>query len=172
MFSADFLGSGPFANELYVYNIDLTVQGVTVSYVDSRLSGKAGFQFSLCFRRAERTYYTRGLGRTEDSRVEEASVVLHSLSHGEGFGGLDLRWVDRVRSGRLTETLMRILAKLAMALETGMGGVLGRGRELALRASSLAVGRGTSQAYAWRYDKSYALALGVGYATTARPGRS
>src|SRR2546427_9009252 len=88
-----------------------------------------------------------------------------------GLVDLTIRWVDRVRSGRLTETLVRILAKLAIALKTSMGGVLGRGRELAMRASSLAVGWGNSQAYAWRYDKSYALALGLGYATTARPGR-
>src|SRR5712692_2812558 len=84
-----------------------------------------------------------------------------------GLVDLTIRWVDKVRSGRMTETLMRILAKLAMAMETGMGRVLGRGRELALRASSLAVGWGNSQAYAWRYDESYALALGLGYATTA-----
>ena len=88
-----------------------------------------------------------------------------------GLVDLTIRWVDKVRSGRLAETLMRILAKLAMALETGMGGVLGRGRELALRASSLGVRWGTSQAYAWRYDKSYVLTLGLSYATTARPGQ-
>jgi hypothetical protein len=76
-----------------------------------------------------------------------------------------------VRSGRLAETLVRILAKLAMALETGMGRVMVRGRDLALRASSLAVGWGNSQAYAWRYDGSYALALGLGCTATARLGR-
>jgi hypothetical protein len=88
-----------------------------------------------------------------------------------GLVDLTIRWVDKVRSGRMTETLVRILAKLAMALETGMGRVLRRGRELALRASSLAVGWGNSQAYAWRYDGSYALALGLGCTTTARLGR-
>src|SRR3989441_5473876 len=88
-----------------------------------------------------------------------------------GFVDLTIRWVDKVRSGRMTETLLRILAKLAMAMETGMGRVLGRGRELALRASSLAVGWGNSQAYAWRYDEPYALALGLGRVTTALPGR-
>src|SRR3989449_10339826 len=88
-----------------------------------------------------------------------------------GLVYLIIRWVDKVRSGRMTETLMRILEKLAQALETGMGRVLGRGRELALRASSLAVGWGNSQAYAWRHDESYALALGLGHGTTALPGR-
>jgi hypothetical protein len=88
-----------------------------------------------------------------------------------GFVDLTIRWADKVRSGLMAETLLRILVKLALALETGMGRVLGRGRELALRASSLAVGWGNSQAYAWRYDEPYALALGLGRVTTALPGR-
>jgi hypothetical protein len=88
-----------------------------------------------------------------------------------GLVDLTILWVDKVRSGRMTETLVRILAKLAMALETGMGRVLRRGRELALRASSLAVGWGNNQAHAWRYDESYALALGLGHTATARLGR-
>src|SRR3989454_12763872 len=77
-----------------------------------------------------------------------------------GLVDLTIRWEDKVRSGRMTETLMRILEKLAQTLETGMGRILGRGRELALRAGSLAVGWGNSQAYAWRHDESYPLALG------------
>src|SRR5256712_11789286 len=56
-----------------------------------------------------------------------------------GLVDLTIRWVDKGRSGRMTETLVRILAKLALALETGMGRVLGRGRMLAARASELAV---------------------------------
>ena len=88
-----------------------------------------------------------------------------------GLVDLTIRWVDKVRSGRMTETLLRILEKLAMALETGMGRVPGRGRELALRASLLAVSWGNGQAYAWRYDEPYALALGLGRVTTALPGR-
>ena len=89
-----------------------------------------------------------------------------------GLVDLTIQWVDKVRSGRLTETLVRILAKLAMALETGMGRVLVRGRMLAVRASELAVGWGNRQAYAWRHDGSYALALGLGCTTTARLGRA
>ena len=89
MFFPGFLSLVFLANELYAHNIDRTVQGATVSYADSRFSGKARFQPSLSFRRTERTYYTRGLGQFEDSRVEETSVVLYSLLHGEGFGGLD-----------------------------------------------------------------------------------
>jgi hypothetical protein len=88
-----------------------------------------------------------------------------------GLVDLTIRWVDKVRSGRLAETLLRILAKLVLALETGMGRVLGRGRVLAMRASELAVGWGNSQAYVWRYDESYALALGLGRTMAERLGR-
>ena len=75
---------------------------------------------------------------------------------------LTIRWVDKVRSGRMTETLLRILEKLAMALETGMGRVLARGRILAVRASELAVGWGNSSAFSWRFETAYANALGHG----------
>jgi hypothetical protein len=79
-----------------------------------------------------------------------------------GLVDLTIRWVDKVRSGRLAETLVRILAKLAMALETGMGRILGRGRILALKASELAVGWGNSAAYSWRFERAFANALGHG----------
>ncbi len=79
-----------------------------------------------------------------------------------GLVDLTIRWVDRVRSRRLTETLLRILVKLARAMEHGMGRVLMVGRELAVRASVLAVGWGNSQAYAWRSDEGFWLGLGLG----------
>jgi hypothetical protein len=79
-----------------------------------------------------------------------------------GLVDLTIRWVDKVRSGRMTETLLRILAKLAMAMETGMGRVLARGRVLAARASELAVGWGNSSAYHWRFETAFANALGQG----------
>ena len=79
-----------------------------------------------------------------------------------GLVDLTIRWVDKVRSGRLTETLVRILAKLAMALETGMGRVLMRGRILAMKASELAVGWGDRSAYSWRFETAFANALGHG----------
>ena len=97
---------------------------------------------------------TRGLRRrlwyTTLSRMER------------GLVDLTIRWVDKVRSGRMTETLMRILAKLAQAMETGMGRVLGRGRVLAARASELAVGWGNSAAFYWRFETAFANALGHG----------
>jgi hypothetical protein len=77
-----------------------------------------------------------------------------------GLVDLTIRWVDKVRSGRMAETLMRILAKLAMALETGMGRVLARGRILAGRASELAVGWGNATAFDWRFETAFANALG------------
>jgi hypothetical protein len=79
-----------------------------------------------------------------------------------GLLDLAIRWVDNVRSGRLTETLLRILAKLARAMEQGMARVLMVGRELALQASLLAVRWGNGQAYAWRFDESFWRGLGLG----------
>ena len=83
-----------------------------------------------------------------------------------GLLDLTIRWVDDVRSGRLTETLLRILVKLARAMEQGMARVLIVGRELALQASVLAVGWGNSQAYAWRVDESLWRGLGLSRAPT------
>src|SRR5947209_18951272 len=79
-----------------------------------------------------------------------------------GLVDLTIQWVDKVRSGRMTETLMRILAKLAQALETGMGKVLGKGRILAARASELAVKWGNVSAYSWRYEQGFCRALDLG----------
>ncbi len=78
-----------------------------------------------------------------------------------GLVDLTIRWVDKVRSGRMTETLMRILLKLAKALETGIGRVLGRGRVLAARASELAVGWGNESAFYWRFEQAFCNALGL-----------
>jgi len=77
-----------------------------------------------------------------------------------GLVDLTIRWVNKVRSGRLTETLVRTLAKLAVALETGMGRVLARGRILAMKASEMAVGWGNDSAFYWRFETAYANALG------------
>src|SRR2546428_91878 len=53
-----------------------------------------------------------------------------------GLLDLTIRWVDNVRSGRLREMLLRILVKLARAMEQGMARVLVVGRELALPESA------------------------------------
>jgi hypothetical protein len=79
-----------------------------------------------------------------------------------GLVDLTIRWVDKVRSGLMAETLLRILVKLALALETGTGRVLGRGRVLAAKASELAVGWGNGSAFYWRFETAFANALGHG----------
>lgn len=57
---------------------------------------------------------------------------------------------------------MLILEKLAQAMETGVGRVLGRGRALASKVSELAVGWGNEFAYHWRFERAFANALGHG----------
>jgi len=78
-----------------------------------------------------------------------------------------MRWVDKVRSGRMTETVLRILLKLVRAMEHGIGRVLVVGRELALQVSVLAVGWGNSEAHAWRLDKTFWIALALGRSSTS-----
>jgi hypothetical protein len=91
-----------------------------------------------------------------------------------GLVDLTIRWVDKVRSGRMTETLMRILEKLAQAMKTGMGIVLGR--ELATRASELAVGWGNKSANRWQFELGFCRALARGIVSCSpqalRPDRS
>ncbi len=76
-----------------------------------------------------------------------------------GLLDLTIRWVDNVRSRRLTEMLLRILVKLARAMEQGIARVLLVGRELALRASVLAVRWGNVEAYSWRLDRGFWLGI-------------
>ncbi len=107
----------------------------------------------------------QGLLERPLTRETIAGLKLRALRRRVWYGALDrierglvdltIRWVDRVRSGRLAETLLRILVKLARAMEQGMARVLMVGRELALRASMLAVEWGNSQAYAWRFDEGF-----------------
>ncbi len=75
---------------------------------------------------------------------------------------LTIRWVDRVRSGRLARVLLEILEKLVRALESRMVRIVERGRVLALGLSGLAVGWGDPFAYGWRFDESFQKALGMG----------
>ncbi len=75
---------------------------------------------------------------------------------------LTIRWVDRVKSGRLAQVLVRILGRLVRALDAGMVSVLERGRLLALRASGLAVLWGDGLAFGWRFDAGFQRALGLG----------
>jgi len=76
-----------------------------------------------------------------------------------GLVDLTIRWVDKVRNHTMAKVLLRILGKLAQALEQGMARVLTVGRELALKASVLAVGWGNRDAYGWRFERSFWLKL-------------
>jgi hypothetical protein len=60
----------------------------------------------------------------------------------------------------MAKVLLRILAKLELALMHGMARVLVAGKELALRASELSVAWGNVIAYEWRFDKTFWLGLG------------
>src|SRR2546422_10365669 len=79
-----------------------------------------------------------------------------------GLVDLTIRWVDKVRSGRITETLMRILEKLAQALETVIEKVLEKGRELATRASELAVEWENESAFYRRFERIFSRAVSIG----------
>ncbi len=79
-----------------------------------------------------------------------------------GLVDLTIRWVDNVRNKKMAEVLLRILGKLAQAVQQGMARVLALGRELALRASELAVGWGNLGAYGWRSDRTFWVGLGIG----------
>ncbi len=79
-----------------------------------------------------------------------------------GLLDLTMRWVDKVRSGLMARVLLRILVKLARALNERMVRVLGRGRELALGLSRLAVHWENAGAYGWGLDRAFQLALGLG----------
>ena len=72
-----------------------------------------------------------------------------------GLVDLTIRWVDNVRNSTMARILLRILGKLVQALEHGMAQVLTVGRELALKASELAVRWGNTQAYTWRSDRVF-----------------
>lgn len=79
-----------------------------------------------------------------------------------GLVDLTIRWVDRVKSGRLAQVLVRILEKLVLAMESRMVRVLEKGRNRALRLSELAVAWGNELAYGWRDDLRFQRALGLG----------
>ena len=85
-----------------------------------------------------------------------------SLSRMErGLVDLTIRWVDKVRSRRMTRTLLRILEKLERALGAGMERVLVRGRVLAGWISSLAMCWGNTTAFSWRFDTVFHRSLGL-----------
>ncbi len=97
------------------------------------------------------------------TRALRRRVWFRVLSRMErGLVDLTIRWVDKVKSGRLARVLVRILVKLVRALESRMVGAVGRGRVLADWLSRLAVGWGDSAAYEWRFDLGFQRSLGLG----------
>ena len=76
-----------------------------------------------------------------------------------GLVDLTIRWVDNVRNRTMTKVLLRILGKLAHALEQSMARVLAIGKELALNASRLAVEWGNNQAISWRFERGFWIGL-------------
>ena len=79
-----------------------------------------------------------------------------------GLVDLTIRWVDKVKSDRMARVLLRILVKLARALDNGMARVLQDGRALARGLSELALGWGNELAWSWRFDAEFQWALGLG----------
>ena len=84
-------------------------------------------------------------------------VVLDRMER--GLVDLTIKWVDKIRNHAMTTVLLRILKKLVRALEQRMVQVLMIGRELAVKASVIAVRWGNSQAHEWRFDPSFWLVL-------------
>src|SRR6266702_331142 len=76
-----------------------------------------------------------------------------------GLVDLTISCVDTVRNSTMARVLLRILGKLVQALEHGMARVLTVGKELALRASELAVRWGNRDAYGWRVERSFWVGL-------------
>ena len=85
----EILSAISFANELYANVSERTLQGASESYAGSRFYWKPSYSRLFFERLSERASYTGGFGRIEDSRVEEACLVLGVGSDGERIGGPD-----------------------------------------------------------------------------------
>src|SRR5207247_5463527 len=79
-----------------------------------------------------------------------------------GLLDLTMRWVGEVKSRTMTRVVIRILLKLARALNRSMAGVFEKGETLAASLSALGVGWGNELAHNWRFDLEFQLALGTG----------
>ena len=114
----------------------------TDAEVDSSFLGKLASVRRAAFRR--RVWF-RVLNRVERGVVD-----------------LTMRYVDDVKSSKLARVLTAIMEKLMQATES-MAERLVRtvGRELARKASDVAVGWGYSSALAWAWDSGFARYLAV-----------
>ena len=88
------------------------------------------------------------------------TVALNRLER--GMLDVTIQSVDRVKSGRLAQVLMRILAKLTDALNHRLLDAFKRGRAMAARASKIASDWGYTEAVKWRDDLAFQFAMGNG----------
>jgi len=79
-----------------------------------------------------------------------------------GLLDLTMRWVGEVKSRTMTRVVIRILLKLASALNRSMARIFEKGQTLAATISDLAVGWGNDLAHGWRFDVGFQKALGIG----------
>jgi hypothetical protein len=86
--------------------------------------------------------------------------VLNRLER--GVVDLTMRYVDEVKSSKLARVLTAIMEKLVQATESIIESLVRTvGRELAKKASDVAVGWGYSSAWAWSCDSGFARYLAV-----------
>ncbi len=95
--------------------------------------------------------------RTRSLRRRAWYQVLDRMER--GLVDLTILWVDKIRNNSMTKVLLRILKKLVQALEQRTVQVLMVGKRLAVNASRIAVRWGNSQAYVWRFDPGFWVAL-------------
>src|SRR2546426_113336 len=88
------------------------------------------------------------------------TVALNRLER--GMLDVTIQSVDRVKSKRLAQVLMRILAKLTEALDHRLFDALKKGRDMADTASRIASSWGHLEASKWRRDSTFHIALGNG----------
>ena len=78
-----------------------------------------------------------------------------------GLLDLTMRWVGDVRSRTMIRVVIRILLKLARALNRSMVGVFEKGESMAASISEIAVAWGNDLAHGWRFELGFQRALGM-----------
>jgi len=88
------------------------------------------------------------------------TVALDRLER--GMLDVTIQSVDRVKSKRLAQVLMRILAKLTEALDHRLLDAVDRGQKMVARAAETAMDWGNPAAILWRDDRPFRFAMGLG----------
>ncbi len=110
---------------------------------------------------------TRGLLAGVRLRAMRRRVWFGALDRIErGLVDLTIRYVSQVKSNKLQHVLVKILEKLARAMESSMGRVLEAGRRMASALSNLAFRWGNEDASDWGSDPGFHRALGLGIVNT------